>query len=300
MKRREINKKKLNLILFIIVFILIILTSFFAIFPKVFNDTIGVVITPIQGFFTSFAENTSDKINSMKDKDFLKKEYEDTMILNEELVIEINRLKKLDEENKELTSLLDTVSTYPELPTLTSKIIGKDTSNWHSTYIIDKGAKDGLEPNMIVLSYGGLFGRIVEVSEFSSKVVTILDDSASISVENARTQELALLKGDITLMSSKLCKIEYYNSDADMLLGDEIVTSKISSIYPAGISVGHIVSLEDSHGQLTQTALIDPVVDFTNISTVLVVTELFTKSTNVTTETITSLNDVTLDRNAGE
>ncbi len=300
MKRREINKKKLNLILLIVAFLLIILTAIFAIFPKFANDAVGLVVTPFQKAITSFTENTSDKLNSMKDKNFLEKEHEEMLIRNEELMYEINRLQRLEEENKELTELLQTSSTYLELPTTSAKIIGKDTSNWHSTYIIDKGAKDNLEPNMIVLSYGGLFGRIVEVSEYSSKVVSILDDSASISVENSRTHELALLKGDVTLMPMHLSKIEYYNSEADMLIGDEVITSKISSVYPAGITVGHIASIEDSHGTLVQYGLIEPVVDFTNISTVLVVTELFTRTNNIEDETITSLSDVTIDRNVGE
>ncbi len=300
MKKNKDKYKKVNYILLAIVFIILILTTVFAIYPKFLNDTVGFVVTPFQKVFTSFAENTSEKIDNIKDKDSEQKKYEETLKLNEELLLEINRLKRLDDENRQLTELLNTVETYKKLPTTTAKVIGKDTSNWHNTLIIDKGAKDDLKVNMVVLSYGGLLGRVVEVSEFSSKIVTILDDSASISVANERTDELGLLKGDITLMASSLTKMEYYDSDADMLIGDEIITSNISSIYPPGISVGHITNFEKQNDSIVQKALVTPIVDFSNITTVLVVTELFTKSENVPNETISSLNEVTVDRNAGE
>lgn len=300
MKKIKQKKRRVNLYLLVLAIVLFITTSVFAYFSIFVHNGVGFVVVPIQESVASLTESLTRGINTFKDKDYVKNENEELKLQNEELSLEVSRLAQVEKENEELTALLDTKSSYPELPTITAKIIGRDNSNWQNTLIIDKGIDDGLEENMIVLAYGGLLGRVIEVSKYSSKVTTVLDDSSSISVMTERTNEYALLKGDVTMMQEGLCRLEYYDEAADILVGDKIVTSNISSLYPVGIEIGVVESLPNASSSLVQTAIIKLNVDFKELTTLLVVTELFTRSDEVKEETISSLEDVTKDISRGE
>ncbi len=300
MRKVKQKKKRVNLYLLILAIVLFIATSVFAYLSIFVHSGVGFVIVPLQEGVTNLTESFSRGINTFKDKDYVKNENEALKQEKEELLLEVNRLSEVEKENEELTALLDTKSSYPQLPTITAKVIGKDNSNWQNTLIIDKGLDDGLKENMIVLAYGGLLGRVIEVSKYSSKITTVLDDSSSISVMTERTNEYALLKGDVTMMQDGLCRLEYYDEAADILVGDKIVTSNISSLYPAGIEIGVVKSLPTSNSSLVQSAIIELNINFKELTTILVVTELFTRSDEVENETISSLEDVDKDLSRGE
>ncbi|MFV0439837.1 MAG: rod shape-determining protein MreC [Lachnospirales bacterium] len=296
----RVDKLRLFKIIFIVIaIILLVLTGLFSVYPATFRNTFNSIITPIQNATSSFSESFFDTIRGKRDKSYLETENERLKLENQELLMEVNRLEQVSLEYSQMAKLLETKETYPSLNTTTAKVIGKGNSNWQDNYIIDKGIEHGIEENMVVLSYGSLLGRVVEVSEYSSKIITILDDSASISAVSSRTYEQGLFKGDINLMADRLCKFEYYNLSSELMVGDEIMTSELSTIYPPGIAIGEVVSLEKS-STLTQKAIVKPNVDFDNITTVLVVTDLFTKSTNTNNETISSTSQVDIDGNAGE
>ncbi|MFV0520770.1 MAG: rod shape-determining protein MreC [Lachnospirales bacterium] len=299
MKKIKQKKKKINLYLLILAIVLFVATSYFAYLSIFVHSGVGFIVVPIQSSVATLTENISQSITAFRDKDYLKDENELLKEENDILLLEVNRLEQVEKENVELTTLLETKSSYPELPTITAKIIGRDNSNWQSTLIIDKGTDEGIEENMIVLAYGGLLGRVVEVSKYSSKITTILDDSSSISVMTERTKEYSLLKGSIETMQDGLCELEYYDESADILVGDTIVTSNISSLYPSGIDIGTVKSIPNSNSSLVQTAIVELNINFDELTTVLVVTELFTR-TNEDTETISNVDDVEIDINGGE
>lgn len=124
---------------------------------------------------------------------------------------------------------------------------------------------------MVVLSGNGLVGHIIEVAPNYSKVLSIIDDRNAVSSKVLRTGDLGIVKGDLTLLNEGLCKMEYVDAEADIIVGDEIVTSNLSDIYPPGIMIGVVKEIEtESHG-LTKYALIEPVVDFRHLEEVLVI-----------------------------
>ena len=98
--------------------------------------------------------------------------------------------------------------------------------------MIDKGSNDGLEVDMVVLSGNGLVGHIIEVAPNYSKVLAIIDDRNAVSSKVLRTGDLGIVKGDLSLLNQGLCRMEYVDAEADIIVGDEIVTSNLSDIYP--------------------------------------------------------------------
>ena len=140
---------------------------------------------------------------------------------------------------------------------------------------------DDIEANMPVISEGGLVGRVVKSSATYSNVYSILDSRSSVSAQSLRTGDLGVVTGDHELMEQGLCKMEYIDSDAEIMEGDEIVTSNLSEYYPAGISIGYVREIHKDENGLTKYAVIEPTADLKHLDTLLVIMEVLDKPAEV-------------------
>jgi rod shape-determining protein MreC len=237
----------------------------------------GFAITNVQGFFMNIGDWFSDRIDFLVNMNEL---HEENQRLQDQILIyqTINaRLTHVDDEIAVLTELLDIQGRYSDYPTLGARIIARSTDNWTGTFIIDRGAGDGIAEDMVVLAPGGLAGRISKVGYNYAVVTPIIEDASRVSAQSRRTEDWGMIHGDINLSSSGLLllRMEQIDQASDIAVGDEITTSNIASIYPPGILIGHVVEV----GQLPngmRSALVQPSVDFSRLTTVLVITELFT------------------------
>ncbi len=243
--------------------------------PTFFESGIGYVLSPVQEFNTSITNWVSSKFNALTNINEIENENEK---LKEEvfsLQTEVNRLKIVEDENKKLSELLKIDQKYSDYPKIGARIIAKDTSNWYDVFLIDKGSNDGIEKNMVVIASGGLVGKIVEAGFNYSKVVSIIDDTDSVGAKSLRTDDLGFVRGDFE--NQGMCKMEYVDSDAEIMQGDEIVTSHLSEIYPPGITIGYVKDIQNDDNTITKCAIITPTVDFKHLETVLVITQNFKK-----------------------
>ena len=265
-----IKNKKLFIGFFIILCVVLGLISFNRISPSLFERTFGFVITPIQSALTSSSKWIEQKINAFSNINDLEKENEELKIQLELKNQEINRLQQLERENEKLSELLDASSRYGQYSTITSNIIARDPGNWYENFTIDKGSNDGIEKNMVVLAFGGLVGKVEEVGPNYAKVSSIINGTYSVSSKTLRTDDEGFVKGDIS--NKGILKMDYIDKDAEIKEGDEIVTSHLSEIYPAGITVGYVTEVHlESNNKLSKTATIKPAVDFKHLEKVLVI-----------------------------
>lgn len=265
-----INKHKgkiLALITFIMV-IIIFTTSFYSKESTFIGDGLSYIVSPIQKYLGRFSGWVEDKVDFWKNAGKLDDENKQLTEEIEKLRAENNLLKSYEVEYTKLTELLDLKKKY-NYPTVGAEVIAKDIGNWYESFSIDKGNKDGLSADMVVLAQFGLVGKITETSSKSSKVIPIIDDRSSVSAKNLRTGDVGLVKGDHEL--NGLCKMENIDADAEIIVGDEIVTSHLSDIYPSGITIGYIKEIRTNSDGLTKDALIEPVVDFKHIESVLII-----------------------------
>ena len=72
-------------------------------------------------------------------------------------------------------------------------------------------------------------------------------------------------------MNSGLCRMEYIDAEAEIMEGDEIVTSHLSDVYPSGITIGRVKEIQTDANGLTKYAIIEPYVDFKHLDTVLII-----------------------------
>lgn len=235
------------------------------------EDSIGFVITPFQdlmvgveNWITTVMSGSVEKDDIIKENQLLKQE-----IAN--LIDDNNRLLMYEEENARLSELLGVAVKYPDYDTVGTNVTSKSVGVWYQTFVIDKGIGDGVKTNDVLITADGLVGKITESGTTYSKAQTILDSRSAVSAMSSRTKDLGVVKGDYSLMQDGLCKMEYIDIEAQIIIGDEIVTSHLSDIYPEGLVIGRVVEIKVDSNGLTKYAIIEPYVDFKRLATLLVI-----------------------------
>ena len=188
-------------------------------------------------------------------------------------------MRKYGTENQRLSELLKISQKYADYHTTGTQIIAKDPGNWYDVFLINKGRDDGLEANMVLTSSNGLVGKIIESGDTYSKALSILDSRSSVPAMSQRTEDLGVVKGEYSLMNSGLCRMEYIDSEAEIMEGDEIVTSHLSDVYPPGIAIGRVKEIRTEANGLTKYAIIEPYVDFKHLDTLLVIGDILQQNT---------------------
>lgn len=243
--------------------------------PTIAENAIGTVITPLQSLNFSIVDwfgGIGDYFKGINSLSAQNKELKADLL---EARAELSRLKLVESENIQLEALVGLQQDYSQYSTIGAKVIAKDPGNWFKSFIIDKGTNYGLEKNMVVMNEDGLVGKISECGYNYSKVVSIINDTDAVSAESLRTNDIGYVVADFT--DDARCKIQYSDENADILAGDEIVTSHLSEIFPEGISIGHVSALTVDAQTSMQYAIIEPSVDFSNLKYVLVLDTSFEK-----------------------
>jgi len=235
------------------------------------EQSITYVIIPFQKGVTYFGDWVKGRVDFVSNIGKLDQ-------MNEDLVLEVNQLRyqnkllELDKlELERLRELFELDKRYADYPKTGARVIGKDPGNWYEVFIIDKGTNDNIKVNMVVMAGNGLVGRIIEVGPNYAKVRSIIDDTSSVSSIILRTSDFCTVSGDKKLGDDGLCLIEYIEENVNLVEGDEIVTSHLGEIYPPGILIGTVKSIESNPNKLTKTAVLEPVVDFKHLEEVLVI-----------------------------
>ena len=182
-----------------------------------------------------------------------------------------NRLALYEEENKTLSDLLKIAQKYPQYQTFGVGIIAKNPGSLYDIFTLNKGSSGGVQANMVLAAPEGLVGKVLESGATYAKAQSILDSRSSVPAMSLRTGDLGVVKGDYTLMNQGLCKMEYIDAEAEIAVGDEIVTSHLSDIYPTGLTIGKVKEIKADTNGLTKYAILEPAVDMKHLDTLLVI-----------------------------
>ena len=220
---------------------------------------------------TGISSWVDSTVSSARSKTDLREENEALKAQIAELTEENRRLALYETENEKLSALLKISQKYPAYESVGAAVIAKDPGVWYDVFTIDKGTKDSISANMVLIAPEGLVGKVLESGLTFSKAQSILDSRSSVPAMSLRTGDLGVVKGDYTLMNSGLCKMEYIDGTAEIMVGDEIATSQLSDIYPPGLAIGRVLEIETDANGLTKYALIEPFVDLKHLDTILVI-----------------------------
>ncbi len=240
------------------------------------KDVVGNVLTPIQSGINHIGRRISGFMENMQTLQEVQDENEKLQSEIDELRIENNFLKQELYQLQELKNLYQLDQQYSSYEKVAARVIGKDPGNYFENFIIDKGSKDGLTVDMNVIADGGLVGIVTEVGSHWARVRSIIDEQNNVSGKVLSTEDFCTITGDLELMmeSGNIKMQQLMDTDHNVKVGDQIVTSNISSKYLDGILIGYVSEVTADANKLTQSGTVTPVVDFEHLDTVLVITTL--------------------------
>lgn len=223
-------------------------------------------INTIGLWMSDFTQNFETIQELRAEKEALQAEVDELTVKNNLLQQEKHELDRL----RELYALDEQYSNYKKLA---ARVTANDSGNWFSSFIIDKGSKDGIKPDMNVMAGKGLVGIVTEVGPNWARVRSIIDDSSNVSALVLSTSDTCIVNGDLTLMQDGRIRFEMLaNNGTEIKEGEQVVTSHISSKYLQGILIGYISEIHVDSNNLTRSGYITPVVDFEHLREVLVIT----------------------------
>jgi rod shape-determining protein MreC len=190
---------------------------------------------------------------------------------NRQLKEAIQQLKLRDavllearQENARLRALLDFKEGFSG-DILGARVVGRTPAYLSNIMLIDRGARDGVQVNMPVVTGEGILGRVILVAANNSQVQLISNADASVGVVVERTRSPGVLRGT----GDRLLDLLYISNSDPVEEGDMILTSGLDGIFPKGMPVGKVV--ESQKGKLvTREIQVEPIADLLRIEEVLI------------------------------
>ncbi len=266
---------KYLLFILTVICVALILLTFNTNFLKGTSGTVlGYMFVPFQKGITTVSTYLNDRAQELERVRELLAENETLKQQVNELTIENTTLQQDRYELTNLRELYALDAQYADYDKVGARIIAKDSGNWFHSFVIDKGAEDGITLDMNVIAGQGLVGRVVDVHDSWSKVTSIIADTSNVSGEVLATEDKLVVSGDLELYSQGDIRFaQLVDSDNAVKEGDKIVTSDISEKFLPGILIGYVSTISQDANNLTKSGTLTPAVDFEHLSEVLVILE---------------------------
>lgn len=207
-------------------------------------------VTYASAAVTGFFESVANLRSAQSENDSLKQKIQ-------ELEVEVQQNKQVSDENTRLRKLLE-LKTKSEYEVLTAQIIGRDTSAWFDTAIIDRGSLDGVKLNMPIVVNGGLVGRVTAVSPLTAQIDLITRDKSALGAivgEIGESNALGVVRGEGERESLKM---DYVPGYIEIKKDDVIYTTGQGGVYPAGLRVGVITEVRSGSATVPHQIFIKP------------------------------------------
>ena len=231
----------------------------------------GVIAAPVQKFFSAVGSGIGGFFEFIGDMRGYKEQNLALLEETEKQAQQIRELESYQQENQRLRALLELKQNNADKDMVGCEVIAKEPGNWFNVFTIDKGKNCNIKKNDVVVTNSGLAGRITEVGSTWAKVVTIIDTDSSVGAMVSRTQDIAIVDGDLALSDRGQCRLSSVTNAASLVVGDEVETSGLGGIYPKGILIGTIKEVKSDPSGYTQYAIIDTAVDFERLREVMVI-----------------------------
>ncbi len=164
---------------------------------------------------------------------------------------------------------------------LSARVIGHQDSNWWSAIFVDKGALDGVREGLCVLTADGLVGKVIMVAEHNSKILLVTDENCKVAARIGDSREASRqgilrvemrgeTRGDrVASLAQPRMLLTMIGRFAPLAPGQEVFTSGVDQVYPAGVLVGRVVEAKTL--ELEKQAVIEPAVNLADLSDVFIV-----------------------------
>lgn len=149
------------------------------------------------------------------------------------------RLVEVENQNQVLRNIVGITSTSKSVGVI-APVIGRSPDQWWHQIILGRGQAEGITVNSIVMSQGGLVGRVIQVGSTTSRVLLLSDPASRVGVVVSRSRAMGFLRGQ----GSNRALLTFFEKVPDVKPGDVISTSTYSQLFPSSLPIGQIESVD--------------------------------------------------------
>lgn len=228
------------------------------------------IITPVQRVVSKAEHMLSEYLYRVKLRSNIEYEYNQLKAQNDELILRSILYEELEAENAQLRALLGEYEARASMNPVLARVIASESGNYFSTFTINKGRKDGVNDQMAVITSQGLVGYVYEVFDTTAKVITIIDDQASLAALIESSRDQGAIKGTLGSTGEPLCRMYYLSADSVPRPGDRVITSGVGVSFPKGLLIGYVRESTRAIEDNKHYIVVEPAADFEHIENVLV------------------------------
>ncbi|XOQ37497.1 MAG: rod shape-determining protein MreC [Lactococcus sp.] len=245
----------------------------------VVNDTVGgldgIIAAPFN-FFENKAAEVGNLLSTYQQNAKLSKKVTS-------LTDNASELDSLKAENKALKVALDLQNTLTNYEKVASNVVVRNPNAWGDTMTIDKGSADGLKDDMIVMSNGGVVGRITQVNTTTSKVALltsdkVLENKIPVRLGSAENPAYGLITGYDAQQNAFI--ITQISSDNQFTKGEQVVTSGLGGNSPSDLLVGDIIGEKKNQKGMDREVYVKPASQFDDIRFVFAIKRGLSEASN--------------------
>lgn len=240
------------------------------------QDGTGRALKPVRDLFgwfddTLHARGERDKLR--KERDRLRKE-----------AIGADDARRQNEQLRKLVGL-DQAGELSGYTPVTSRVIGRSPTVWYATINVDKGTADGVRLNQPVVNGDGLVGKVTAVTGGAAQVTLITDHTSGVSAKVLTPVVTSSGNGVTGLIQTAVgnpndLRLEFISAHSKLQKGDRVVTagstsSKLESLFPPGIPIGQITTVDDTEVSQYQRVHMRPFADLRRLDFVQILTHRF-------------------------
>lgn len=204
------------------------------------RQAISMVIYPFQRAAMAPAEITQYVDTWMNATALVHSEKEALQRQRIELAQVSTHAAQLAAENEQLRRLLQVADTVTQ-PAVAVEVFYEPPNAFNRRLVFNKGSKHGIHPGMPVIDEGGVVGQVVRVTAYTAEAALITDDKVSIPVQVLRNGLRLVAFGG---HSAAKIEARYLTNEVDLKVGDTLITSGIGGLFPAGLPVAEVESID--------------------------------------------------------
>lgn len=231
-----------------------------------------IVLAPLaaaQAWISERYFTVRDLLTSPRDVAALQARVAELEAENARLQDEIIVLQEQAAEVEVLSALLNYARGRPQGAYLAASVIGYDPSPFVRSITLSAGTDHGVLYGMPVVTDLGLVGRVIEASAELSRAQLITDPALAV---NVKLQE-SRADGVLVAQPNGELWIDLIDQDANVTVGELVLTSGLGGAFPADIPIGQVVSVRRRDFELFQRAVIEPTADLDGVEIVLIITD---------------------------
>ena len=270
----KLFQNKFFIICLCIALVLAIVPSVFSFmgYSNLAKNIVGTVTFPLRWCFSAIADGFAGWGMYFQSIDALVKQNESLNEEKKELRDKLNEIALLEDENERLRDYLGMKEKNPSFTFEEGMVISYSAGNYITTFTLNKGTLNGIDTNMPVVTKDGIVGYVSEVGLNWCMVSTIIETATSVGAYIERSGAVGIVSGDYSLRNEGMCKLEYVEMDANIEVGDKVLSSGTGSFYPYGLEIGTVASVRVDEYSRTLVATVKPSVDLSSVRWVMIIT----------------------------